>query len=311
MDTIYGENYSSKNTPSITVLLSTYNGEKYLSQQIDSLLSQKDVNLFVSVRDDGSTDSTCEMLKSYESLFSFRIINGKNIGVASSFLELLNKSPDSQYYAFCDQDDVWDEDKLIVAIHKLHHYEGLPALYFSSTRVVDAELRLLSEGIKTTQLYVFNLHEVLLGNNATGCTMVLNKDLRDLLTLSSPKDLIMHDHWIYAVCIAVHGKVIFDESPHLDYRQHQNNVLGQNVTLKKRITSSSFCHKNVRSKVASQILDNYAYLINEDYKSILRRYAYYRNNIFSRIDLVLKEIRYVNGLARKGMFLLEVIIGIF
>ena len=122
----------------VCVLLSTYNGEKYLKEQLDSVLNQKDITLNFLVRDDGSTDSTIDILKQYEKEGKIKLIVGKNIGYKKSFYELAKLAPLSDYYAFCDQDDVWDDDKLITAVNMLERENNsIPLLYFSALRVVN------------------------------------------------------------------------------------------------------------------------------------------------------------------------------
>ena len=131
----------------INVLLSTYNGELYIAEQLDSLLRQTVIdNMKIIIRDDGSTDSTLKIIEEYKSKNSNIIFyRGENLKPAKSFWHLLQNCDEADYFAFCDQDDVWDEDKLEVAINQLKEHDDVPALYFSDARVVDSELNLLSE----------------------------------------------------------------------------------------------------------------------------------------------------------------------
>ena len=124
----------------VQVLLSTYNGEKYLKEQLDSIIAQKGVDVHILARDDGSKDDTIKILEGYENI---DIIKGSNIGVCKSFFELINKSGEYDYYSFADQDDVWDCDKLVIAINKLEKCNSKPAVYASNTRLVDANLTFL------------------------------------------------------------------------------------------------------------------------------------------------------------------------
>lgn len=103
--------------PTVSVLMSTYNGAKYIREQIDSILNQKDVNVELLIRDDGSSDNTAEICKEYQKKnTNIRFYQGENIGVGKSFMELLKKAPEADYYSFSDQDDVWLEDKLSRAV---------------------------------------------------------------------------------------------------------------------------------------------------------------------------------------------------
>ena len=127
-------------SPHITVLMSTYNGEKYLQEQLDSIFAQRDVTLHLIVRDDCSTDSTVELLrenqKKHPEMQVF--IGSRNLKPCRSFFKLISENTSDDYYALSDQDDIWDEDKLIIAIKKLQKCDTTkPALYFSNFRIVD------------------------------------------------------------------------------------------------------------------------------------------------------------------------------
>ena len=104
------------NNPEVLVLLSSYNGEKYIKEQIDSILTQKNITVKLFIRDDGSTDATRNILKEYEKYSNCVVVFGDNIGAANSFLWLIQNAHSSGYYAFSDQDDIWDRDKLSSAI---------------------------------------------------------------------------------------------------------------------------------------------------------------------------------------------------
>ena len=154
----------------IQVLMSTYNGEKYIREQINSILAQTGVEVNLLVRDDGSKDKTLEILKGYKEI---KIIEAKNVGATNSFLELLSLAGEYEFYAFADQDDVWDENKLKVAISKLENYD-CPAIYSGNTRLVDKDLN----EIKCETLSpITTLGAAIVKNYATGCTIVFNKEL--------------------------------------------------------------------------------------------------------------------------------------
>ena len=216
----------------ITVLLSTYNGEKYLREQLDSLVGQSEaVNILV--RDDGSNDNTLAILEEYQRGEKLKFIRGSNLGVAKSFINLLENAPESEYYAFCDQDDVWDETKIEAAIEKLSLKDNsIPLLYMSTTRVVDAELKPLKNKKAKSKLITFGLS--LIESVAVGCTYVFNSALTNLFKQYKPEGYFMHDWFVHKVAAAC-GEVIFDEIPHISYRQHGANVIGEKVSIKKRV----------------------------------------------------------------------------
>lgn len=213
----------------VCVLLSTYNGETYLAEQLDSLLRQENVTLCVRVRDDGSTDGTQRVLETYRKRFPdvLEWTQGKeNLRAARSFMELVQTAPDADYYAFCDQDDVWDSDKLICAVRAMEAREpGRPLLYYSNVRVVDASLALIEQSdISPAEV---RLRRALLHNVVIGCTAVMNRVLREALCAYTPDFTeMLHDWWAVKVCLALGGETVFDPVPHMGYRQHGQNVLG-------------------------------------------------------------------------------------
>lgn len=107
----------------VAVLMATYNGERFLREQLDSLLNQKDVTVKILVRDDNSKDSTVSILEEYKSKSLLQWYTGEHLGVEKNFLDLLRHAPEADYYAFCDQDDVWDDNKLSVAINHLRNLD--------------------------------------------------------------------------------------------------------------------------------------------------------------------------------------------
>jgi glycosyltransferase involved in cell wall biosynthesis len=214
--------------PSVVVVLSTYNGAKFLSEQLDSLIHQEYQNLEVLVRDDGSTDSTCELLSRYASEYDkIRVIYGENVGVVASFANLLFIVPGhADYVAFCDQDDVWDKDKITRAVNSLECLNTTePAMYCSALRIVGSDLRYMRNSKKLRKHAAFE--NSLVENIATGCTIALNKAA--LKVVAEPETdwemVRMHDWWIYQI-VSVIGTVVYDDEPSLSYRQHGNNVVG-------------------------------------------------------------------------------------
>ena len=296
----------------VLVLLSTYNGEKYLSELLDSVLTQKNVNVNILIRDDGSSDNTKKIIEDYqkrnkniESYFK------QNVGYARSFWDLLNKSKKYDYYAFCDQDDVWDKDKISVAISFLSksHKE---AMYFSKTQPVDSNLNNIYAKSTSDENHVFSLQEILLRNNAIGCTMVINKKLRDSVVNNLPVKAIMHDHWVYAVCLAIDGDVYYDLNPHIKYRQHSNNVIGKKINFKTKIKYSSFFNnKCVRSSMAKKLLDSFGNRFSEKNSDIIKTCANYNVSLSNKIKLIRQESSYTISILNRLIFIFEVLFGAF
>ena len=269
---------SMKKKVPVCVLLSTYNGEKYLPEQLQSLYSQEGVDVSLLVRDDGSVDSTCSVLDTEYSVGRLTWYTGENLKPAFSFWDLLKNAPDSPYYAFCDQDDVWDTDKLKVAVEKLSEADDAPALYFCQTRLVDASLNEI-KSVKISPLLTYG--EALVYHFVTGCTMVMNAAMRNILMQYTPAYIRMHDIWVYNVALAVGAKVFFDPNPHISYRQHGNNVIGQ-ANSTKAVWKSRFArlmeNECIRSRLASELLLGYSFMMSPENRALTGMAANYKNS---------------------------------
>lgn len=270
----------------VCVLLSTYNGEKYIKEQLESLYSQDGVSLSLLVRDDGSVDSTCAVLDAEQAAGRLVWYTGKNLKPAFSFWNLLQKAPDAPFYAFCDQDDVWDNDKLKVAVDKLASAGDAPALYFCQTRLVDASLNEI-ESVKISPLLTYD--EALIYHFVTGCTMVINSAMREVLLRYTPEFIRMHDIWIYNVAQAVGAKVFFDSIPHISYRQHGGNVIGQANSFKtvwKARVERIKKDKCIRSRLAKELLNGYSDVMSSKNLILTKMAANYKDSFASWMKLL-------------------------
>ncbi|WP_336951849.1 glycosyltransferase family 2 protein [Sphingobium aromaticivastans] len=214
--------------PSVAVLLSTYNGAEFLQAQLESLRTQEGVLVRLYARDDGSSDDTRAILRRCGEIWPDlnEVPCGPNLGAAASFLQLLRTAPEEvDYYAFCDQDDVWLPNKLARAIEVLSGAEG-PALYCSNVICVAEDLRVL--GMPPAHRD-HRFQHLLFENIATGCTVVLNPAARALINSRLPsRDVVMHDWWC-ALIVAALGRVHYDPEPSLLYRQHGGNLVGMDA----------------------------------------------------------------------------------
>ena len=217
----------------VCILLSTYNGEKYVNEQIDSLLSQKNVDVTILIRDDGSKDNTVSILKDYASKNSnVKLLEkefGKNYNVAKSFSFLLTSAyqlfSDINYYFFCDQDDFWLPDKCFRAVDKLKTLSLKPALYFSKKKLVDGELKPLEK--KDHIRLTGSFWDYFDRSNAFGCTMCMTRSLVQLLSDDSfYQHPFLHDNYIYRFCLAGGFPIVYDDAETIMYRQHGSNVTG-------------------------------------------------------------------------------------
>lgn len=211
----------------IAVLMSSYNGERYIGRQIKSILAQKlhgELTLFI--RDDGSKDGTVEIIKKYcDTDNRIRLIEGKNIGSVASFFEVLKAAQGYDYYAFSDQDDEWDSDKLEIAVKRLEKEDGtIPLLYGSTTRVVDGQGNFIRISQKEERPITF--YNAIIQNFMAGNTQVFNENLAKYLREQLDyRSIYVHDSFVLNTAI-ICGKVIFDNEPHMNYRQHENNQIG-------------------------------------------------------------------------------------
>jgi len=274
---------------SITILMSTYNGEKYLEEQLESLLGQKNCNLKILVRDDGSSDDTIKILERYKKKELLDWYKGSNLKSANSFMDLIKNAPKTDYYAFCDQDDVWNNDKIEIAIDTLEKIGNneKPLLYCSNYELVDEAL--VSINIDNHHKSSTNFSDAIVGSCCTGCTVVFNQKLIDYLRKEYPKNILMHDDWAHKVCLAVGGIVYYDERPMLKYRQHKNNVDGGVHNIKKRIKNilKRIREKDcIRSKQIENLVKIYGDYMSKKNKIIANEIIQYKHyNIIKRIKL--------------------------
>lgn len=270
----------------VNVLMSTYNGERYLHQQIESILRQDGVDVMLTVRDDGSTDKTFAILDEYQAQGLLTWYSGENLGPARSFLHLLQHAQPADFYAFADQDDVWKPEKLKVAVELLQPDADTPALYFSPTQPADCDLQLLPTNPISPCL---TFGESLVYEFVSGCTMVFTSQLRKQLIAYTPDYLPMHDVWIYCVAQALGAKIVFDTEPHILYRQHGSNAIGatnSSSQLWKKRWERFFNSEQSRSRRASEILKGYQHKMPAESLSLLRDFLSGKRSLSARLRLL-------------------------
>lgn len=208
----------------VVVLMSTYNGERYVVEQLCSILEQLPPNGRILIRDDGSTDQTVVRIEALNE-HQIKIIRGENIGFARSFLSLLLATPqDAEMVMFSDQDDVWLPGKIERAWQHLQLLAGQPGLYASAQMLVDESLRPLQATPPWPRGPSFP--SALTENIVTGCTAAFNRSALALLqSVGVPNGVRLHDWWLYLV-VSAFGTVVIDSQPTLLYRQHGANLIG-------------------------------------------------------------------------------------
>ncbi|MCL1090123.1 glycosyltransferase family 2 protein [Shewanella profunda] len=231
----------------IAICMSTFNGIKYIEQQISSILTQSFANFTLYIRDDGSTDGTIEYLNTIVSSDS-RIKIIENIsndnGAAGSFIQMI-KYIDSDYYFFCDQDDVWLNQKIELTLNAFSKLQPGPALIHTDLIIVDDKLENISESFYVFQSldpYLAHKKErLIIQNYVVGCTSCFNKELVDILNLNviPIESIAMHDWW-FALTARFFGELYYLDIPTIKYRQHSSNVLGASDNSLGRYLNSLF-----------------------------------------------------------------------
>jgi glycosyltransferase involved in cell wall biosynthesis len=219
------------NVKIVEVLLATYNGEKYLAEQLDSLIAQIGVSVSLVVSDDGSDDNTLQILSSYKSKFaSIEILKGPKMGPQANFFYLLSQSK-GEFIALCDQDDIWEPGHLQASVTRLNPKK--PSMTFSSVREFDSTNPAKNRSWPK-KIRIQHIENILFENPARGCTMVMNKQFLQIVKSMVPKNSIMHDWWIALVGLS-YGCISFSLTPEINYRLHQNNTVGTTPGLATRV----------------------------------------------------------------------------
>lgn len=225
-------------TQAVAILLCTHNGARFLEEQLDSLERQTHVHWRVWASDDASSDATLEVLARYQQRWGadrLSIRPGPGRGFVANFLSLAcDTGIEADYFCFCDQDDIWDADKLARALawHQGLHTD-LPALYCGRTRLIDDDGKPI--GFSPLFKRPPSFQNAMVQSIAGGNTMVFNQAARGLLAEAGPDvSLVTHDWWLYILVSGCGGSVRYDPVPAISYRQHVRNVVGSNATWRAR-----------------------------------------------------------------------------
>lgn len=212
----------------VAVLISTYNGEKYLEEQLNSILNQTYKNIEIVIRDDGSKDSTVDIIKKYQEKYDNIILKeGTNVGFIKSFFQLLTLA-NADYYAFCDQDDSWIENKIELAVNALNEVDNSkPNMVFGNSDYYDENMNLISKGEEhKTFSFKNSLYECV----AQGMTMTINQVAKEAIIDNIPEKCLFHDWWTYMICSG-QGNVLYNDTTVVKYRRFAKNATaeGQSV----------------------------------------------------------------------------------
>lgn len=304
----------------VLVLMSTFNGEKYITTQMDSILNQKGVDVFLLVRDDGSSDNTFRILHDYARKYdNITILEEQNCGAIFSFYRLMEYAvkyySDYKYFAFSDQDDYWYPNKLERAI-SMNANNSDNFFYHSCYQIVDKELNILSES--TTKNTKGTLGEALIANHAIGCSEVFTWEVLKNSAkicdyeLKNKKYYPYHDLWVYLVALATKADICFDDVCGLKYRQHGHNVIG---TGKSRIDTMKLQFNNLKdakrlksgfARILLDILD-----VDDNVHKLLMQVCNYNKSFYNKVLLVKNNEFRLKESTRRYAFIYSVLAGWF
>lgn len=305
----------------VTIVMSAYNGEKYIREQIDSLLASTYQDFEILITDDMSKDSTVNILKEYEAKHPDKIHvfqNEKNMGYILNFLTGICRTT-SEYIMLCDQDDVWKPDKIEKTLNRLKKIEEkygktVPNAVFSDAVVVDQNLNTINQSFfESGHLKPLNtdLSHILMENKLIGCTVMINAALRKILQEHDlPQKAKLHDWWI-ALIAATFGNISFINEGLLLYRQHGSNAVGDTgfaAYFKTRITSLRKQKESllVLQNQAGEFLKLYGSMMSDDKKIIIQRFARLNQmNCINRRIVIMREGYLKSGIVRNfGLMLI-------
>jgi glycosyltransferase involved in cell wall biosynthesis len=300
----------------IDILMAVYNGEKYLAEQIESVLAQDCEGIVLKIRDDCSTDRSADIIRHYAKRYPQKIRftqSRKNSGsAAANFFELLRSST-ADYVMFCDQDDVWFKDKVSLSLKYMREEEkkqgaNTPVLLHTDLTVVNESMEVKAKSMFASQRLDSrrnSVKELAVQNVVTGCTMMLNKALVDKLTYT-PSSVPVHDWWI-ALFTACCGSIVFVDKPTLYYRQHSGNMCGaQNMSdigyVAKRAAQFKRSTLMIRYgyRQAAEMARVYGSKLGEDNLALLKGYGELEHKPYiERLRFVFKHHIFKDGIVRR------------
>lgn len=260
----------------IAILMSTYNGHLFLDKQLESLANQTVADkMTVYIRDDGSSDDTFDIIDSWKEKLEIVLYKEKNVGPAMSFWTLLmNPKIQADYYAFCDQDDIWDDNKIEKGIE---HLKGDSYLYACNCRIIDENDTVIKE-YRTNRTPDMTIRKLFVSGCTQGCSMIFSDTLCQYIRKANISCIPMHDLilMLYAKC---EGSIYWDEKPHFGYRVHSNNVVAKNNKSGIKKIKTTFWNwknssRNSMATVAGELIVNMKNLQKDDmdYLMCMRNY---------------------------------------
>jgi glycosyltransferase involved in cell wall biosynthesis len=294
----------------VAVLMSVYNGEKYIDQQIDSILAQRGVGVHLVIRNDGSTDSTATILdRRQNSSDRISILHGRNLGASQSFMTVAREcNVAAPYYAFSDADDVWLPNKLRASIDVLQFITPTrPAVHISASTFVDENLAYKGQTECLPIPVPLDLENALVQARLPGAAATMNRALFDLLTSYHPKTIVMHDAWVYLLA-ATFGLILYEDTPYLLYRQHGNNIsrdAGSFFARSRRRWSMIRAKGDLHRQQAEEFFRVFGPSMTEKQRALVLRFISHNNNFASRARFVINPQVRFNKKRSKILYLLR------
>lgn len=276
---------------SVTVVLSTYNGELHIERQLDSLFAQIGVSIKVVIRDDNSKDQTVQVIENYIKRYpdrKIRLIKGENLGFAKSFWTALASCDDTEYYAFSDQDDVWKEDKLVKCVDAIRDDASIPQLSYCSMYRSDVNLKLLNEQVDVITPESLTKKLTLTKTFNYGAATVINRSAKELVCRIWPevKDL-PHDMWVGLLCFWF-GKVYYVDEPLYYWIRYDTSVTGEGTKKTGRLYRlKKTLHRQSYINVAPELVNQYGDLLTKKDETFLNKIINYKKRLSDRISLLL------------------------
>lgn len=307
------------NLSNVSIVMASYNGDKFIREQIDSILKNTYQDWTLEICDDGSTDKTVEIVEEYIDKYPDKISlhrNERNLGVVINFLEGAKRAK-GKYIMFCDQDDVWLSNKIEYTMDQMKKSESrfgadTPITVFTDAKVVDVRLRTLEESFyeaSSLDVSKVDIPHLLMENKLLGCTIMFNQPLMDKI-IEFPDFARYHDWWVGLISSSF-GKIVYLNEPTLLYRQHGGNVVGnvsffQYVRNRLKDIKEQKRALELTEKQAWNFLEIYGQELSEEVKTIVYDFAYLGNYGFlKKRKLILKKKYLKTGIIRNiGVLLL-------
>lgn len=289
----------------VHILMACFNGEKFVAEQLDSLLHQTHINWHLTIRDDGSADNTKTILEAYQRQYPQQISivkdNASNVGSVLNFSLLLQQAADDDYIMFCDQDDQWLPDKIDITLRRMQELEKAknkeqPLLVFTDFLYVNEDMQPISskKDFHVTKIPDVRMAHLFAQNHIYGCTMMMNKALAKLAS-PVPAEAENHDYWVALVASAF-GFISYIDQRTILYRQHNRNVSGNhdNSSFKKRFQRNVLQRRNVKDMIAKHAMlltfrERYGQRMRADQKQVLDDFIRYYDD--RSITTIIRNIR--------------------